>query len=95
MATRRKNNTPEESETVEVAELVVVEKEVEVAVVEAPKPPAPPAKQKKKKKKGLSLTQYASRKNIKARHLGGLRAFIKNPSRLRSLEEWDAAFKNY
>lgn len=43
----------------------------------------------------LSLEQWASLKNIKPQHLGGMRAFIKNPSHPRSVEAWDKVFSTY
>jgi hypothetical protein len=42
-----------------------------------------------------SFEQWASRRGVKAHHRGGLRAFIKNPDKPRTLEDWDACFKGY
>lgn len=55
-----------------------------VAVKAAPKP-----------SRRYSFEQWASRRGVKAHHRGGLRAFIKNPDKPRTLEDWDACFKGY
>lgn len=71
----------------------------------APKKVAPkkaPAKKKKavakkvaKPVKRYSFDQWASRRAVKERHRGGLRAFVKNPGKHRTLEEWDKCFVGY
>jgi len=70
----------------------------------APKKEAPkkaPAKKKAVAKKATkpvkrySFDQWASRREVKARHRGGLRAFVTNPRKHRTLEEWDKCFIGY
>lgn len=74
------------------------------AAFKAPKKKAAPKKAAKKaapKKAAVkpsrrySFEQWASRRGVKAHHRGGLRAFIKNPDKPRTLEDWDACFKGY
>lgn len=67
----------------------IVEVEREVVRVEVPAPTA------QVRPRGITLEQYASQKGIKPQHLGGMRAFISNPSRLRTLEGWESVFSNY
>ena len=54
----------------------------------APKPPAKPVKK-------YSFEQWASRRGVKSHHRAGLRAFITNSTKHRTLEEWDACFIGY
>lgn len=67
-------------------EVVEIEQEVVIPVA------APTAQVRPR---GITLEQYASQKGIKPQHLGGMRAFISNPSRLRTLEGWESVFSNY
>jgi len=79
------------------------EKEVEfVDAVADTKPvpaPTPVAKPRPIKfveaTKTYSFEQWVTRRDIPIHHRRGLRAFIKNPDRHRSLEAWDALFVNY
>lgn len=48
-----------------------------------------------KPEKRYSFEQWASRRGVKEHHRGGLRAFITNSKKHRSLAEWDACFKGY
>jgi len=81
------------------ADELVVEK---VAPKAAKKKAAPKAAKKvaakaapAKPSRRYSFEQWASRSGVKAHHRGGLRAFIKNPDKPRTLEDWDACFKGY
>jgi len=80
-----KKNTEHE----EVYEEVVEAVPVVISRVEVPAPTA------QVRPRGITLEQYASQKGIKPQHLGGMRAFISNPSRLRTLEGWESVFSNY
>lgn len=62
------------------------------ALVELPKPVV----EVKPEPRRISIEQYAARKeHIRPQHIGGLRAFVTNPDKFRSEEEWDSLFKNY
>lgn len=67
----------------------------------APKKAATKAAPKKKKRsvvkpvKRFSFEQWAARRGVKEHHRGGLRAFVKNPNKYRTLEEWDKCFVGY
>lgn len=65
-------------------------------------PPKRAATTKKRKKKRVqkpekkySFEQWASRRDVPQRHRGGLRAFISNPQKIRTLTEWDKCFETY
>jgi len=45
--------------------------------------------------KRYSFDQWASRRGVKNHHRGGLRAFITNSKKSRTLAEWDACFTGY
>jgi hypothetical protein len=45
--------------------------------------------------KNLSFEQWASRRGIRSHHRGGLRAYVSNVSKHRTLEEWDECFRGY
>ena len=66
------------------AEVVSAEPE-KVKVAVAPTVPA----------RRVTFEQWSSRRSIKKEHLRGMRAFVKNPTRVRTMAEWDAAFKAY
>jgi hypothetical protein len=59
------------------------------------KRPAPAARPAVKLEKRHSFEQWASRRGIKEHHRGGLRAFITNSKKHRTLAEWDVCFKGY
>jgi len=69
----------------------------------APKKAAPKKKVAPKKAasapapfvKRYSFEQWASRRGVKNHHRGGLRAFITNSKKSRTLSEWDACFTGY
>lgn len=42
-----------------------------------------------------TFEQWARRQGVKQHHKGGLRAYVPDVERARSLEEWDACFKDY
>ena len=69
---------------VEAAPAVVAEAPVQVAVAA----PASPARR-------VSFEQWAAKRSIKDNHKRGMRAFVKNPDRLRTIADWDEAFKAY
>lgn len=59
------------------------------AKVKAVKPVRPaPAKR-------YSFTQWAARNGVPAHHRGGLRAFVNNVSKHRTLSDWDKCFEGY
>ena len=45
--------------------------------------------------KTYSFDQWASCKGVPKHHRRGMRAFVKNPNRQRTLEQWDACFIGY
>jgi hypothetical protein len=45
--------------------------------------------------KRYTFEQWAARRGVKVHHRGGLRAFIKNSTKPRTLEDWDLGFKGY
>lgn len=57
--------------------------------------PAPVAVKVAQPTKRYSFDQWAARRGVPKRHRGGLRAFVKNPNRVRTLEDWDKCFENY
>ena len=85
----------------------MTEEKKEVEVVEKPAPKKPAVKKAVKKAappvrkaavkpaKRYSFEQWASRRGVKEHHRGGLRAFVKNPAKPRTLEEWDKCFVGY
>lgn len=94
MASRKRNTAPTEELVEEVekaAEEAEPEREPEPVVVQQPVVSQAP----KRRVRGLSLAQYAAQRQVKRHHLGGMRAFIKNPDRVRTLEEWDKVFRDY
>lgn len=73
-------------------------------------PKAEPAKKKSSRKKAPAtkrpkaslprarvyrFEQWAARREIPDHHRGGLRAYVKNVHKPRTLEEWDKCFKDY
>lgn len=58
------------------------------ALTPLPIPITPPVKR-------FSFDQWAARNNVLPRHRPGLRAFVNNVSKHRTLEEWEACFKGY
>jgi hypothetical protein len=57
--------------------------------------PAPAARPAVKPEKRYSFEQWATRRGVKEHHRGGLRAFITNSKKHRTLAEWDVCFKGY
>ena len=45
--------------------------------------------------KRYTFTQWAVRRAKKPHHQPGLRAFVKNPNKARTIEEWDKLFEKY
>lgn len=43
----------------------------------------------------VSFDAWAKRRGVKEHHKGGLRAFVSQPDKLRTLQEWDREFENY
>lgn len=43
----------------------------------------------------VSFDQWAARRGVKTEHKRGMRAFVKNPDRVRTMADWDDAFKAY
>jgi len=66
------------------APAVAAEAPVQIAVVA----PAAPARR-------VSFEQWAAKRNIKDSHKRGMRAYVKTPDRVRTMAEWDEAFKAY
>ena len=56
--------------------------------VAAKQPPSKPVKR-------YTFEQWAARRGVKNHHRGGLRAFIKNSTKPRSLKDWDSGFEGY
>lgn len=89
---KKKNSDQSKKESEMVTEPV----ESEVALKELNKPKkevqivAP-----KKVEKAYSFEQWAKRRGVPKHHHGGMRAFVKNPNKSRSLEQWDKLFANY
>jgi hypothetical protein len=82
-----------------------VKSQTELFVAE-PKTKAPKKAAPKKRKvaakrpvtkpaKRYTFDQWAARRGVKNHHRGGLRAFIKNSKKPRTLEDWDLGFKGY
>lgn len=77
---------------------------VEETVEEAPKKARRTKKAKKSspipvpitiKVKRYSFEKWAARRGVKSHHRPGLKAYVKNVNKLRTLEEWDECFKGY
>ena len=45
--------------------------------------------------KKYTFEQWAARRKILTHHQGGLRAFVQNPKKSRTLADWDAIFAAY
>ncbi len=45
--------------------------------------------------KRMNFDRYARSKGFRTTHIPGMKAFAKNPNMLRTLEAWDAFFKDY
>lgn len=83
---------PEEKKEVKAAKSAkFTEKVTSKVVVKKRETPSRPAKPEKLH----SFEQWASRRGVVAHHRGGLRAFITNSTKHRTLDEWDACFKGY
>lgn len=89
--TKKEEVKPREKE---VVKLPVVEKKVAPKKVAPKKRKAAPARPAKPVKR-YSFDQWAARSGVKEHHRKGLRAFIKNSKKHRTLAEWDACFKGY
>lgn len=70
-------------------EPVFVEEPKKLVKKAAPRP-AP-----KLPKKLFTFDQWAARNGVPTHHRGGMRAFVENPNKPRSLEDWDMAFLDY
>lgn len=60
--------------------------------------PAPAAKVKPlpaRPEKTYSFDQWAARRGVPTHHRGGMRAFVTNHKKPRTLEAWDVCFKDY
>ena len=69
----------------------------EPVVVEPPKPPLPveavaPVRVRRNE---ITFTQWAKQKGIKTRHFAGMQAFLTNPDRPLTSQEWDEIFSKY
>ena len=86
----------------------MAEEETETKVEDLEVAPAPPKKKSSAKSKTASpppapapvakrysFTQWAARRGIPAHHRGGLRAFVNNVNKHRTLEDWDKCFEGY
>lgn len=73
----------------------VAEKKVAPKKAATKKRRAPARRPAVKPEKRYSFEQWASRRGVKEHHRGGLRAFITNSKKHRTLAEWDACFKGY
>jgi hypothetical protein len=61
--------------------------EIEVKEEVIPVPAAPV--------KRFTFEQWAVQKGLKEHHKAGMKAFCKNPNKLRTVEDWDKAFEGY
>lgn len=77
------------------AEPVAEKKVAPKKAVTKKKRPAPARRPAVKPEKRYSFEQWASRSGVREHHRGGLRAFITNSKKHRTLAEWDACFKGY
>lgn len=75
----------------------VIEPGVPVNERKKPKKKAQPAvaSSPSKPAKRFSFEQWAARMGVPGHHRGGLRAFVNNVSKHRTLQEWDECFKAY
>jgi hypothetical protein len=48
-----------------------------------------------KPQKLYSFDQWATRRGVPTHHRGGMRAFVKQPDKQRTLEQWDECLKGY
>ena len=69
----------------------------EPVVVKPPKPLAPveAVAPVRVRRNVISFTQWAKQKGVKSRHFAGMQAFLTNPDRSLTLEEWDEIFSKY
>jgi hypothetical protein len=67
--------------------------EAKAAPVKTP-PPVPPVVRARRGKM-YTFEQWAKRRGIPTRHKGGLRAYVDNVNKPRTLEEWETCFKDY
>jgi hypothetical protein len=56
---------------------------------------AAPLAAPRKKVRLFTFEQWASRRNVAKHHLGGMKAFVADSQKPRTLEDWDAAFDAY
>lgn len=54
-----------------------------------------PAPRRPARKRTYTFEQWAQRRGVPSHHKGGLRAYVPNVNKSRTLEEWDACFKDY
>lgn len=63
---------------------------------EEPKAPEPrPVASFPARKRTYTFEQWAKRRGIVSHHRGGMRAYVRDVRRSRTLEEWDDCFKDY
>jgi len=68
----------------------------EESIPEVPKEEPTPAPVKKKfRGRKYTFEQWAKRRGVLAHHKGGLRAYVANVNKPRTLEDWDECFKDY
>ena len=91
MASKKNNEKSAPSELEEVQEEDFIEEVAPEPVAAAPVAVAAPVA----KPRVMSFTQWASLRGFRPQHLGGMRAFLKNPSQLRSVDSWDKVFETY
>lgn len=60
-----------------------------------PKKAEPQVKALRPKPRLFSFTQYVRIRNIRRTHIAGMRAFVPNPNKRKTLEDWDSLFNNY
>ncbi len=70
-----------------------VEKEDEMVVeeIKAPSAPVVPVVEAKK----ITFKQFIAGKNVKPQHVSGLKAFIGNIEKLRTVQQWEDLLKGY
>jgi hypothetical protein len=84
-----KEKTKTEGTPEAAPEKVLVKKKVIKKTASTPKASMP------RHARVYTFAQWARRRGAKQHHKGGLRAFVSNVDRSRSLEEWDDCFKDY
>lgn len=85
-----------EQEVTEVQETVLPPAEPEPVVIVQPEPVAVEAPAPVRVRKNfITFAQWAKSKGVPSRHFAGMQAFLPNPDRSFTSEEWDEIFSKY